>query len=97
MTVTIIETTTTDACTQAALAWVQEHGYTGDRLPKGVRGSSHLCPLSKATGLIVGADTAFRLYDHREDEFRLPLRVVEWRRRFDRGELPEFDLEAHDG
>lgn len=94
MTVTIIETTTDAQCVEAALAWCREFGFDGDQLPKGCRGDSRMCPLARATRMIVGCSTAFG-----KDwvEAGLPPRVVEFRRRFDLGLFAEYDLEANDG
>ena len=96
MTVTIIETTTTEACVEAALAWAQEHGYEGDRLPKGQRYTADRCPLAKATGFVIdptngGLDRDCRAFHPFGELVRVFVS------RFDRGQIPEFDLEAHDG
>ena len=103
MTVTVLETTSTEACVEAALAWAQEHGYNGDRLPKGQKASHDRCPLACATGMTVDPWEALRFKETDNgalalvEQFGLPPLVKEFVKRFDRGEISEYDLEANDG
>ena len=90
--VTIIETTTDEQCVQAALAWCQEHGYRGGRLPRGERFMPDRCPLSQATGFLI--DPVFGGYDHEGVWHPFGELVRTFIKRYDSGGLPEFDIEA---
>lgn len=80
---------------RAALAWCWEHGYDGMILPKGQRGSTTNCPLARATGLSVGESLAWVKVEGKVRELHyLPREVVQFRAEFDKGEFPQFDMEA---
>lgn len=86
------EEATDEQVRAAALAWAQEWGPC-EKLPRGVRGHTMLCPLGRATGMAVSATYAFDPM-HGGLDITLPVLVGEFVRRFDNQRLPDLDLEA---
>lgn len=85
-----------DAVVKATLEWCNElRAGKGmeplDDLPKGVRKDHESCPCGKATGAYVAA---YNWCWPDSLDWPLPSAVCEFVRRFDRGEYPQYDIEA---
>lgn len=80
-----------DEYERAALAWAQEWGYEGKRLPKGERGASKDCPLYVATGMTIGLREAIRRDDDGCTVYDLPPLVCRFVERFDGRHYPHLD------